>query len=248
MTEEEWLNAVEPSRLLSSLFSRGGKRAATDERFRLFGIACCRRVTEVLDFGDTYALDCLEIYASSGLRESLLKARQFHRPAGDEASRAMSESYQADVAARLRAEARLLATSAVWYCTKAKTTQAAMAYRESAIAKAHLLAAGEPDPIVPRRGWLPPDPAELAVQAALLRDIFGNPFRPVAFSPAWRTDTALILARQMYESRDFGAMLILADALQDAGCEDEQILSHCRNANQPHVRGCWVVDLVLGRE
>jgi hypothetical protein len=81
--------------------------------------------------------------------------------------------------------------------------------------------------------------------AALLRDIFGNPYRPVAFDPAWRTDTAVSLARGMYDSRDFGAMPILADALQDAGCEDEQVLNHCRDATAPHVRGCWVCDLVL---
>jgi len=82
----------------------------------------------------------------------------------------------------------------------------------------------------------------------IIRDIFGNPFRPVAFSPEWRTDTAVELARQMYESRDFSAMPILADALQDAGCDNEDILKHCRDANQPHVRGCWVVDLVLDKE
>ena len=86
---------------------------------------------------------------------------------------------------------------------------------------------------------------EPAVQAVLIRCIFGNPFRPVVFNPAWRTDTAVILAQQMYDSRDFGAMPILADALQDAGCEDEQVLSHCRDAG-PHARGCWVVDGVLG--
>ncbi len=83
--------------------------------------------------------------------------------------------------------------------------------------------------------------------AALLRDLFGNPFRPVAFSPEWRTDTALALASQMYESRDFSAMSILADALQDAGCDSADILDHCRG-DGPHVRGCWVVDLVLGKE
>lgn len=89
---------------------------------------------------------------------------------------------------------------------------------------------------------------ESAAQADLARDIFGNPFRPVTFSPEWRTDTALLLARQMYESRDFSAMPILADALQDAGCDSEEVLSHCRDANRPHVRGCWVVDLVLGKK
>jgi hypothetical protein len=83
--------------------------------------------------------------------------------------------------------------------------------------------------------------------AVLLRDIFGNPFRPVAFSPEWRTDTVVSLARQMYDSRDFSAMPILADALQDAGCDSADILDHCRGP-APHVRGCWVVDLVLGKE
>ena len=52
----------------------------------------------------------------------------------------------------------------------------------------------------------------------------------------------------MYESRDFSAMPILADALQDAGCDSDDILSHCRDTSLPHVRGCWVVDLVLGKE
>jgi hypothetical protein len=82
---------------------------------------------------------------------------------------------------------------------------------------------------------------------ALMRDIVGNPFRPVVFSPEWRTDTAVTLARQMYESREFGAMPILADALQDAGCDNDDILSHCRDTSLTHVRGCWVTDLVLGK-
>jgi hypothetical protein len=74
-----------------------------------------------------------------------------------------------------------------------------------------------------------------------------NPFRPVAFDPEWRTSTAVALAGQMYEARDFSAMPILADALQDAGCDNADILDHCRSPG-PHVRGCWVVDLVLGKE
>ncbi len=82
---------------------------------------------------------------------------------------------------------------------------------------------------------------------ALVRCVFGNPFHPVAFSPEWRTGTALALARQMYEAREFIAMSILADALQDAGCDNDDILNHCRGEG-PHVRGCWVVDLVLGKE
>ena len=89
---------------------------------------------------------------------------------------------------------------------------------------------------------------ETEFQAALLRDIFGNPFRPVVFSPDWRTDTVLILARQMDESGEFSALPILADALQDAGCDNDELLRHCRETTRTHVRGCWAIDLVLERE
>ena len=81
----------------------------------------------------------------------------------------------------------------------------------------------------------------------LIRDIFGNPFRPVTFDSSWLTSTTVALAQQMYASRDFSAMPILADALQDAGCENEDILNHCREPNGVHTRGCWVVDLILGK-
>jgi hypothetical protein len=90
--------------------------------------------------------------------------------------------------------------------------------------------------------------AERTAQCDLVRDIFGNPFRTTSLSPEWRTDTAVSLARMMYAAREFSAMPILADALQDAGCDNDDILSHCRGSNQVHVRGCWVCDLVLGKE
>jgi hypothetical protein len=82
---------------------------------------------------------------------------------------------------------------------------------------------------------------------SLLRDIFGNPFRPLAFDPAWRTSNTLGLATAMYESRDFANMPILADALEEAGCDVPDVLEHCRNEAGVHVRGCWVVDQVLGK-
>jgi hypothetical protein len=88
--------------------------------------------------------------------------------------------------------------------------------------------------------------AESAELVRLVHEVYGNPFRPVALDPAWRTSTVTALAGQMYESRDFGAMPILADALQDAGCTNDDILDHCRGTGS-HVRGCWVVDSVLGK-
>ncbi|QEL17583.1 hypothetical protein [Limnoglobus roseus] len=87
---------------------------------------------------------------------------------------------------------------------------------------------------------------ERFAQSVLLRDIFGNAFRPVTFSPDWLTPTAVDLAEVIYEDRAFDRLPILADALQDAGCEDADVLGHCRS-DGPHVRGCWVVDGVLGK-
>jgi hypothetical protein len=90
-----------------------------------------------------------------------------------------------------------------------------------------------------------------------LRDVFGNPCRPVTLNPEWRTRDALLLAQQMYEAQEFSARIGIADALQEvpsakregfAGCDSGAILDHGRDAAQVHVRGCWVVDLVLGRE
>lgn len=79
--------------------------------------------------------------------------------------------------------------------------------------------------------------ADLRGNVNILRDIFGNPFHAVTFAPEWRTETAVTLAQTMYDARDFGNLPILADALQDAGCEKADVLEHCRGPG-PHVRGC----------
>jgi hypothetical protein len=87
--------------------------------------------------------------------------------------------------------------------------------------------------------------------AALVRDVFGNPFRlppPLAATwLAWDGGVVTNLAQTIYEERAFGRLPILADALEDAGCTSEELLAHCR-AGVEHVRGCWAVDLVLGKE
>jgi hypothetical protein len=85
------------------------------------------------------------------------------------------------------------------------------------------------------------------VGAAVLRDVFRHPFNSAAFNPAWRSADTTGLARAIYDDRAFERLPILADALMDAVCDDEDILNHCRSSG-PHVRGCWVVDLVLGKE
>jgi hypothetical protein len=92
---------------------------------------------------------------------------------------------------------------------------------------------------------------EEEAQVALLRDLFGNPYRPPS-SPdpdllAWNNGVVLNLAQAIYAERMFDQLPILADALEEAGCTDGEMLAHCRQSG-PHTRGCWVVDLLLGKE
>src|SRR5205807_298981 len=85
-------------------------------------------------------------------------------------------------------------------------------------------------------------------QLMLLHDIIGNPFRPVRFDPSCLTyndGTVVKLARSIYDERAFDRLPILADALEEAGCQDGEILGHCRQPGM-HVRGCWVVDCLTG--
>ena len=108
------------------------------------------------------------------------------------------------------------------------------AYQVAAASGRHLAALRGP-------GRVPPDE-----QAGLLRDVV-EPFRAAAWDPRWRTADAVGLARGIYEDRAFDRLPLLADALLDAGCDRGDILGQCRS-DGPHVRGCWVVDLVLGKE
>jgi hypothetical protein len=100
-----------------------------------------------------------------------------------------------------------------------------------------------------RPAWSSSLPVGNSVQVTLLRCIFGNPFRPISIDSNWLSwhDGLLVsMARQMYESRDFSDLPILADALEEADCLNQDTLAHCRSGGE-HVRGCWVVDLLLGK-
>ncbi len=87
--------------------------------------------------------------------------------------------------------------------------------------------------------------AEVAAQEAIVRDVFGGPERAEVVDARWLTADVVGVARHMYAAGDFSAVPILADALEDAGCDAPDVLEHCR-ADVPHMMGCWVVDAVLG--
>jgi hypothetical protein len=89
--------------------------------------------------------------------------------------------------------------------------------------------------------------AELVAQTKLLREIFGDPFRPLSVDPSWLTLHVVELAQTIYDDRGFDRMPALADALEMAGCDNRDTLAHCR-CPEPHFRGCWLLDSILGKE
>jgi hypothetical protein len=103
----------------------------------------------------------------------------------------------------------------------------------------------------PLRAYVTTEQAERAAQADLPRDIFGPlPFRDVQIDQAWVTwndGTVRRIAQGIYDEKAFGRMVILADALLESGCDCEEMIEHCREQGTVHVRGCWCLDLLLGK-
>lgn len=223
MTEAEWLGCGAPEPMLRYLGA-----SASDRKVRLFSCACCRRAWDLAR--DPRLHEILSLV--EGFADGTVNDRARGRAHGLASQLIYLEGQIGYAQSCLGAELREAARKTVSRLHFSFGCEAAFAIGST-------VGAGTPRPEAAR--------AEGEQQTPLVRDIFGNPFRPVIFSLEWCTDTAVALARQMYESRDFGAMPILADALQDAGCDKDDILSHCRG-DGPHVRGCWVVDLVLGKQ
>jgi hypothetical protein len=220
MEERDWFGKVDFDLLIDAC-QWLGEQKKNRRKLRLWGCACCRRLGDLLpDQRSLAALDVAEQLAD-GLanREQIRKAR-------DAAKLVLQPEQGRGTPVEFAASAAVLTLHpGIIDGSQTAAIQAANAVEESGRSSRE---------------------DEERAQFALLRDVF-NPFRKAKFDKKWRTDTAVTLAQTMYDSRDFSAMPILADALQDAGCDHEDILSHCRGEG-PHVRGCWVVDFVLGKE
>jgi hypothetical protein len=263
VTESEWNASADPDRMLRSLAHRKrrtvpGGPGLHPERFRVFAVACCRRVWDHLTQTMQGVLRHLERDPEDQEPDTRSLAWRISQSEGERLGSQWALEMatilhgQADYRALVRLDNQRRACGAVGSAAMIKPYDAAKhAARAAAqaVGVPEILAgypASQPVPRAAADRVGHESAAERQAQADLLRDVFGNPFRPVPFDPRWRTDTAVSLARQMRESREFSAMPILADALQDAGCETTDILGHCRGPG-PHVRGCWVVDLVLGK-
>jgi hypothetical protein len=247
MTEAEWLTCQEPAQMLYFL---GREPGECKRKFRLFAVACCRRLWHLLiDARSEHLLEVAELYAEGQSSSVELKRarRMAERSVYEAATQARRQAARAAVASCLVSprEAAQRASSAILAVEN-----------EDAAAQAHSVSfwrtAGgtygstEKDPF--EIGALG-ETAERFWQIGALHEIFGNPFRPVSVNPswlAWNGGTLVCLAQAIYADRSFDRLPILADALEDAGCSAADILAHCRGGGE-HVRGCWVVDLLLGK-
>jgi hypothetical protein len=145
----------------------------------------------------------------------------------------MAERYADGKASKTQLYRTFLAAHAAWTDVRRG---------ETAVARIACDSARRPLTAASVRWWRVPD------SAVILRDILNNPFRPVKIDKAWlkwNKAAVVSLARAVYEDRAFDQLPILADALEDAGCSDDNILSHCREPGW-HARGCWLLDAVLG--
>ena len=157
-------------------------------------------------------------------------------PDGDEGvARGWAFLVQVDSAAAVRWALQRSALAA------ASNAQQTANVAEKGAEQASLWAAGKGQGQIDEIVW-----AENLHQAEFLRDIF-NPFHPIPLNPSWQTSTVLALAQGIYQDRAFDRLPILADALQDASCDNPDLLNHLRSEG-PHTRGCWALDLCLNRE
>jgi hypothetical protein len=196
-------------------------------KLRLLVVACGRAIVETTaDRRTRDAVDAAEQFADGRRSQADLDGARWSARAAQE------EAWQA--AGRRESAPAVAAGLALAAC--APTGRFSAAHR----ALADLQRLWEPE------GAARPD-VRYRRLSRVVRCLFGNPFRPVEFDPRWRTADAVGLATGIYEERAFDRLPLLADALMDAGCGDDQLISHCRS-DGPHVRGCFAVDLVLGKE
>jgi hypothetical protein len=218
MTEQEWVACANPRAMLEFL----GEQAC-DRKLRLFACACCRHIWHLLaDPRSRHAVEVAECYADGEATE-------------EEREVAAGEAWEVDVTDNdLAARAANIAADlpgCEWGSALGVIENAAAAVGRSGDGRSASL-------------------AEQQLQCAFLRDLIGPlPFHPVAVSPpvlVWNGGSIPKLAQAIYDNRGFDRLPALANALEEAGCDNPDMLAHCRRPGE-HVRGRWVLDLILGK-
>ena len=229
MNETQWLADDRP-KMLEYLHKR-----ASERKRRLFAAACCRRIWHLLgDERSEAAVVMAERFAEGEVgRAALLDAEGAAQDAY-----AVARDASESVAMEARNAVYCVVCSGVGWDI-ADVTAGAVVDAVVTGMKA------------PRKQRQSIQQDEIAAQVVLLRCVFGNPFRPVAFDPAWRIPLVKQLAQAAYEQRalptgelNADRLAVLADALEEAGCNEQSALDHLRGPGL-HVRGCWPLDLVL---
>jgi hypothetical protein len=272
MTEPEWLTCDDPTPMLEGfpggLTAEGRAAAASARKLRLFACAWLRRVWHVFDDERCRrAVETAERFAEGiATDEELAAASNDALDAYGDGKRGAAAAQQVTSPARY---ADCVALGTVYWRESYYDARLGALYRDfdwadeiwriSGIQSLdELLKEGAPIDLGPEglegapilldpEGWK----AGRREQAELVREVFGNPFRPVAVGPTWLTPTVTALAEATYEQRqlpqgtlDLVRLAVLADALEEAGCTDADLLHHLRD-RRPHVRGCWAVDRLL---
>jgi hypothetical protein len=219
VTEDEWLGCTDFLRMLCYLGDR-----ASDHKLRLLVVACCRQIWPLLtDERSRRAVEVGEGFADGKREEKELSTSKRHALAALTANLSTAGPRQAARAAT---------------CTVYSQGDPLWGPYDGIRSAAEAAAKTIP--------WR----AARQVQMDLARDLFGPLlFRPVTVDPAWLSwggGTIRKLAASIYNTRRFEDMPVLGDALEEAGCDNPEILSHCRGGG-PHARGCWLLDLLLGK-
>jgi hypothetical protein len=217
MTEADWLNSADPKSMLLVL----ERFDPSERKTRLFNAAVCRRFWQYL------AAESQSVIVES----ERLADGSISKPADP---KKLCERANAVVAPFNR-----------MYPTKQFPTVELRIQRDAAAAVCYAVYPGD---LWGAAGYFwDIDPSEKAAHAVIIRDIFGTPFRPITLDSAAVTRDVVRLAEAIYADRAFDRLPILADALEDAGCTNTELLGHLRGPG-PHCRGCWGLDLVVGKK
>jgi hypothetical protein len=230
MTEKQWLACTDPRPMLVFL-----REKASDRKRRLFAVACCRSIWGMLPDERTRNAVILSEQFADGLAtkeelEAVWKETWDIVDAWDNAAREAEAEGTAHMV-----WAKDMAARAAAFAVDADFPELAAVAGEAGILANQI-----------KKGRQAAEDEEQDVLLLLVRDIFGNPFRLITLNTYWLTPKVVALAQAIYDDRAFDRLPILADTLEDAGCNQADILGHLRGPG-PHVRGCWAVDLLLGK-